>query len=107
MSTTAAKPTTDRTGVPPEEGNAPPAQKRRRSRKVKDDASAPAGPLWTFLAWLLTLIFFAPVAWMVLTSLHSETDAATNPPSLGAGLTLQGYEEFFGASTGQSPWPPL
>ena len=40
MSTTAAKPTTDRTGVPPEEGTAPPAQKRRRSRKAKDDASS-------------------------------------------------------------------
>ncbi|MCS7484150.1 carbohydrate ABC transporter permease [Umezawaea endophytica] len=59
------------------------------------------------VAWFSAILFFAPVAWMVLTSLHSESDAATNPPSLGAGLTLQGYEEFFGASTGQSPWPPL
>ncbi|MFD9737153.1 carbohydrate ABC transporter permease [Umezawaea sp. NPDC059074] len=58
-------------------------------------------------AWFSAILFFAPVAWMVLTSLHSEPDAATNPPSLGAPLTLQGYEEFFGASTGQSPWPPL
>jgi sorbitol/mannitol transport system permease protein len=44
---------------------------------------------------------------MVLTSLHSETKAATNPPSLGAPLTLQGYREFFGSSSGVSPWPPL
>ncbi|HWO61523.1 MAG TPA: carbohydrate ABC transporter permease [Umezawaea sp.] len=58
-------------------------------------------------AWFSAILFFAPVAWMVLTSLHSEPDAATNPPSLLAPLTLQGYEEFFGASTGQSPWPPL
>ncbi|MEU9481719.1 carbohydrate ABC transporter permease [Streptomyces sp. NPDC048191] len=59
------------------------------------------------LAWLCGVVFFLPVAWMVLTSLHSESDAATNPPSLGAPLTLQGYREFFGASTGVSPWPPL
>ncbi|MCG7202643.1 carbohydrate ABC transporter permease [Streptomyces arenae] len=59
------------------------------------------------LAWLCGIVFFLPVAWMVLTSLHSEPDAATNPPSIGAPLTLQGYREFFGSSTGMSPWPPL
>ncbi|MEU2791338.1 carbohydrate ABC transporter permease [Streptomyces sp. NPDC007100] len=58
-------------------------------------------------AWLCGIAFFLPVAWMVLTSFHSETDAATNPPSVGAGLTLHGYREFFGAATGVSPWPPL
>ncbi|MFC1440817.1 carbohydrate ABC transporter permease [Streptacidiphilus sp. N1-10] len=59
------------------------------------------------LAWLCGLVFFLPFAWMVLTSLHSESSAATNPPSLGASPTLQGYREFFGATTGVSPWPPL
>nr|WP_328806428.1 carbohydrate ABC transporter permease [Streptacidiphilus fuscans] len=59
------------------------------------------------VAWLSGLLFFLPFAWMVLTSLHSEQDAATNPPSLGAPLTLSGYREFFGAGTGVSPWPPL
>jgi sorbitol/mannitol transport system permease protein len=44
---------------------------------------------------------------MLLTSLHSEQNAATNPPALGAPLTLDGYREFFGASSGASPWPPL
>ncbi|MFB7052150.1 carbohydrate ABC transporter permease [Streptomyces vinaceus] len=58
-------------------------------------------------AWLCGLLFFLPFAWMVLTSLHSEQDAATNPPRVGAALTLDGYREFFGASTGASPWPPL
>jgi sorbitol/mannitol transport system permease protein len=42
-----------------------------------------------------------------LTSLHSEVNASTNPPSFFAPLTLQGYKEFFGASSGASPWPPL
>jgi sorbitol/mannitol transport system permease protein len=41
------------------------------------------------------------------TSLHSEVNAATNPPSFFAPLTLDGYREFFGASSGASPWPPL
>ena len=58
-------------------------------------------------AWLVGLLFFLPFAWMVLTSLHSEQAAATNPPSFGAALTLQGYRDFFGAGTGVSSWPPL
>lgn len=62
---------------------------------------------WGLLAWFAGILFVLPVLWMVLTSLHSESDAATNPPSLAARLTFQGYEEFFGATTGASPWPPL
>ncbi|WP_442812284.1 carbohydrate ABC transporter permease [Streptomyces sp. NBC_00243] len=58
-------------------------------------------------AWAAGVFFFLPIAWMVLTSLHSEQDAATNPPSLSAPLTLDGYREFFGSSTGASPWPSL
>ncbi|TDC63277.1 carbohydrate ABC transporter permease [Streptomyces hainanensis] len=59
------------------------------------------------LAWLAGLVFFLPVAWMALTSFHSESDAASNPPALLAPLTLDGYREFFGASGGADPWPPL
>ncbi len=59
------------------------------------------------LAWVTGLLFVAPVAWMVLTSFHSETDAATNPPSLFAPLTLAGYENFLGAGSGASPLAPL
>ncbi|MFG2893453.1 carbohydrate ABC transporter permease [Streptomyces sp. NPDC048248] len=76
---------------------APPAARRRRH----------TGGLLGLVAWLCGIAFFLPVAWMVLTSFHSETDAATNPPSVGAGLSLHGYREFFGAGTGISPWPPL
>ncbi|ROP41360.1 carbohydrate ABC transporter permease [Saccharothrix texasensis] len=54
-------------------------------------------------AWCAGLLFFAPVAWMVLTSLHSEPDAATNPPSPAAPITFDGYAEFFDSA----PWPPL
>ena len=64
-----------------------------------------SGTLLGVLAWVIGILFVLPVLWMVLTSLHSETAAATNPPSLGAALTLTGYREFFNG--GSSPWPPL
>lgn len=57
----------------------------------------------TILAWLVGLAFVAPVLWMVLTSFHSETDAASNPPSFFAPLSVEGYRSFFAAG----PWPPL
>ena len=71
---------------------------RRRSR---------AGLVLTVVAWAVGVLFVLPVAWMLLTSLHSEPNAATNPPSLFAPLTFAGYREFFGAGAGTSPWPAL
>ncbi|MEU5364383.1 carbohydrate ABC transporter permease [Streptomyces sp. NPDC005925] len=59
------------------------------------------------VAWLAGIVFFLPIAWMALTSLHSEENAATNPPSFTAALTLDGYREFFGTGGGASPWPAL
>jgi len=79
-------------------GSSPPRARRRPRR---------TGVLWGVVAWLAGLLFFAPVAWMVLTSLHSEPDAGTNPPAFTAPLTLSGYREFFGASTGVNPLRPL
>jgi sorbitol/mannitol transport system permease protein len=71
----------------------------RRARKPR------SSPILGLVAWLVGLLFVLPVLWMILTSLHSEPDAATNPPSVLAPLTVQGYREFF--SGGASPWPPL
>jgi len=81
-------------------GTVPGAPATRRAmptlrRKPKDDTSIAAGRWWALSAWVLTLLFFAPVAWMVLTSLHQEADAATNPPSLFAPLTLSNYGLLF------------
>ncbi len=59
------------------------------------------------VAWLVGILFVIPVLYMLITSLHSEPAAATNPPSFFAPLTLAGYANFFGAATGASPWPPL
>jgi len=75
--------------------------------RIRQRRTGRARALYALFAWVVGLLFFLPVGWMVLTSLHSETNAATNPPSLGAPLTLQGYREFFGASSGASPFPPL
>ncbi len=67
----------------------------RLRRKPTEDAAVQAGLGWAVLAWVLTLLFFAPVAWMLLTSLHQEAAAATNPPSLLAPLTLANYGLLF------------
>ncbi len=67
----------------------------RRRRRASDDKAQRGGIAWTLTAWALTLLFFAPVAWMMLTSLHQESDAATNPPSLFARLTTANYHLLF------------
>ena len=69
--------------------------------------SSRAGLLLGIVAWIVGILFVFPVLWMLLTSLHSETDAATNPPSFFAPLTFDGYANFFGGGGGASPWPPL
>jgi sorbitol/mannitol transport system permease protein len=82
---------------------APPrARARRRTRRRSPLRSSRAWMLG-LLAWAIGLLFVAPVLWMALTSLHSESDAATNPPSVAADLTLSGYREFFDSN----PWPSL
>jgi sorbitol/mannitol transport system permease protein len=73
-------------------GGASGVRRRLRRKAAPEQGLAPrGGPIWTLIAWTATLIFFAPVAWMVLTSFHTEADAATNPPTLTAPLTLNGY----------------
>jgi sorbitol/mannitol transport system permease protein len=80
---------------------------RTATGKPRPDRKPRGSAIFAVIAWIVGLLFVAPILWMVLTSFHSESDAATNPPSLAAPLTLQGYKEFFGASSGASPWPPL
>lgn len=69
---------------------------RRKGDQGGQGDSPRLSPVWAFVAWLATLVFFAPVAWMVLTSFHQESDAATNPPSLLAPFTLDQYELLLG-----------
>jgi sorbitol/mannitol transport system permease protein len=81
-----------------------PATRDERGEPRRKERSR-AGLVMTVLAWLVGILFVLPVVWMVLTSFHSEANAATNPPSVFAPLTLEGYREFF--TGGASPWPPL
>jgi sorbitol/mannitol transport system permease protein len=91
-------PASTKTATAPESTPAPQPPRRGitpRRRKKSDDQAAHAGLGWTLIAWALTLLFFAPVGWMVLTSFHKEADAATNPPSLLAPLTGSNYSLLF------------
>jgi sorbitol/mannitol transport system permease protein len=89
------------TDVAPVAATRTPEGQPRRPRKPR------GGLLLGLVAWVIGFLFVVPVLWMVLTSFHSEEDAATNPPSVLAPLTLDGYREFFGVGTGTNPWPSL
>jgi sorbitol/mannitol transport system permease protein len=82
---------------------APVPATRTTDGRAKEKRRERAGAMLGVLAWVIGLLFIAPILWMLLTSFHTETDAATNPPSFTAPLSLQGYREFFGSE----PWPSL
>ena len=84
--------TRTRTGEP--SGSSPEVTSRKTPR---------SGAVLGVVAWVIGILFVLPVLWMLLTSFHRETDAATNPPSIFAPLSLEGYRTFFAAD----PWPPL
>jgi polyol transport system permease protein len=44
------------------------------------------------LTWVVVLLFFFPVAWMALTGLKQEPDAATNPPHFVFSPTFSQYQ---------------
>ncbi|MBF6671203.1 carbohydrate ABC transporter permease [Glutamicibacter sp. FBE19] len=79
----------------------------RLSPKRRLKNSGRRNPLGGLIAWITALLFVSPVLWMMITSFHSEADAATNQPSFFAPLTLDAYAQFFGAASGANPWPPL
>ncbi|WP_022901305.1 carbohydrate ABC transporter permease [Humibacter albus] len=96
--------------IPAPTASVAPARRARVGKRRTSEAARKQrrrNSLLALLAWVIGLIFVAPIVWMVLTSLHSEANAATNPPSLFAPLTLQSYANFFGSASGASPWPPL
>ena len=98
--------TTERHGVEPEayfKDGARVAHPDAPRQEFNHHKSPKSHILLTLAAWLCGLLFALPVVWMILTSFHKEEDAATNPPSLFAPLSLDGYRSFFDAG----PWPPL
>lgn len=78
-----------------------------KSARRKARPEGRSHPIWGILAWAVGIVFVIPVLFMVLTSLHSETAAASNPPAVLAPLTLDGYRSFLGLDGGRSPLPPL
>jgi sorbitol/mannitol transport system permease protein len=88
-------PVANKSGKKPKAINTEPKSVRRRNAGLG------------LVAWVIGILFALPILWMLLTSLHSEADAATNPPSLFAPLNIDGYREFFGAGGGASPWVSL
>ncbi|MFD3518953.1 carbohydrate ABC transporter permease [Streptomyces sp. NPDC058653] len=101
MSTISAAKTADAPGRTPPPS--PPEDSYGAAAKRAKRRSTTLG----LVAWVVGVVFCFPALWMFLTSLHSESDAATNPPSLTAPLTFENYSDFFGADGGASPWPPL
>jgi sorbitol/mannitol transport system permease protein len=53
------------------------------------------GHVTTLVTWLLVVIFFFPVAWMVLTAFKPEKQAATSPPTFFADWTLDQFARVF------------
>ena len=75
-------------------GAAPVSPPARRTKAKRMRRPGEGGP-WGVIAWIVALLFFAPIAFMVLTSFHQEVDAATSPPNLFAPLTLDQYANVF------------
>jgi sorbitol/mannitol transport system permease protein len=82
---------------------APVPATRTTDGRPKEKRRERTGALLGVLAWVIGLLFVLPILWMLLTSFHRETDAATNPPSIAAPLVLDGYRAFFDSG----PWPAL
>jgi sorbitol/mannitol transport system permease protein len=77
---------------------------KRRSSLHREHGSRTGNTVAGLAAWIIGIPFFFPV-WMVLTSLHSEANASTNPPSFFAPLTLR--IPSFRRILGRQPRPPL
>lgn len=58
------------------------------------------GSLITALTWVLVLLFFFPIAWMVYTSLKTESAAASIPPTIFTALSFDQYALVFDRGMG-------
>ncbi|ORE93980.1 carbohydrate ABC transporter permease [Aurantimonas sp. 22II-16-19i] len=48
--------------------------------------------------WLIALVFFAPIAWIVMSSFKTRSDILAVPPKLVFSPTLENYEALFSRS---------
>ncbi|MDN6331868.1 MAG: carbohydrate ABC transporter permease, partial [Micrococcaceae bacterium] len=56
-----------------------------------------SGSLLTTFTWVAALVFFAPIAWMVMTSFKQENVASSSPPSFFFEPTLDQYKAVLGS----------
>ncbi|MDT3442286.1 MULTISPECIES: carbohydrate ABC transporter permease [unclassified Pseudofrankia] len=70
-----------------------PADRPRRRRRDRDTAGWPVA----VLGWLGSLLLFSPIAYMLLKSFQTETDAAAPAPKLAFHPTLEHYQDAFQA----------
>jgi sorbitol/mannitol transport system permease protein len=57
----------------------------------------PKGGALTAVTWIVSIGFFFPVLWMVLTAFKKEADANTNPPTFLFAPTLEQFRNVFDA----------
>ena len=82
--------TTQQTAGPGARAENPEVYKPRRKGVV-------SGSLLTTFTWIAALVFFAPIAWMVMTSFKQENVAASSPPSFFFEPTLDQYKAVLGS----------
>lgn len=80
---------------------------RGRKTRRRTGSDRPAGPLVGLAAWITGILFVLPIVWTLLTSLHTEVNAAKNPPAIGAPLTFENYANAFGLAGGSTVVPAL
>ncbi len=89
--------------APPETASAT-GHTAQAPRVKKATTRPPKGPrrssLLTTFTWVVALLFFAPVAWMVLTSFKQESAAASSPPSFFFEPTLDQYRNILSSDAG-------
>jgi sorbitol/mannitol transport system permease protein len=73
---------------------APLSEASRRQRRAHRQRKLRGGGLTT-LTWIVALLYFSPVAWLVLTSFKHEADAYTKPPKVVFSPTLEQYRSTF------------
>ncbi|WP_417233821.1 carbohydrate ABC transporter permease [Arthrobacter sp.] len=59
-----------------------------------------SGGVLTAFTWIAALVFFAPVAWMVMTSFKQENVAASSPPAFFFEPTLDQYKAVIASDAG-------
>lgn len=75
-------------------GSQPRWRRRVRSRQGATRGSWVRRTLLTTLTWVLTVIFFFPVFWMVVTGFKTEAQAVSLPPQIFFMPTLEQYQNI-------------